>query len=166
MYKIFTITDQPFTAFILKLAKRVLRSELVYFHCTSKLENKPLYFHSDEQILDPLLKEIICYQQLYSEPEICLKSGQKRKEDNSDVLLFEGIRVTTVNHPFDSLTLSQELLEDTDTLIEHMDIVSKRMLFVCDVKELNENPGWFCLGSSNTIAAWLVAQFEARVRYL
>lgn len=95
-----------------------------------------------------------------------LKSGQKGKKENSDVLLFDGIRVTTVNEPFDTLTLSQELLEDTDSLIEHIDVISKRMLFVYDVKELNENPKWFCLGKSNTISAYLVAQFEARLRYL
>ena len=95
-----------------------------------------------------------------------MPSGQKTGGKNADEVFFEHIRVTTVQKPFDTVTLSQQLLSDTDTLVDLMNAIAKGSLFVYPLNNKEDNPGWFNLNSSNTVAGFVVARFEVQLRYL
>ena len=159
-------------AFILKLAKICNDHKKFFFTSKAEGENSYTYYHSSRQILDPLTKKIIFYEHLIPDPVLYVTRESRYTNDfETDEQLLEKLRITHVKQPYDAITVSKDLLEKTDALIDMMNRISKNQMLMHRITanksqdEYKELPYWFSVGGINTISAWVVSHFEARLQY-
>lgn len=172
MHHIFCIESQPFVAFILKLSKICNDRKKFFVTLTNQGQSTFEYYHSNRQILDPLTKQIHFYDILAPDPVLYYtRDSHCIHEFETDELFLEKLRITHVKEPYDGVTVSKDLLDKTDLLLNMMNKITKNQLFQHKITEnkgpndFKQLPYWFSVNGINTISAWVVVHFEMRLQY-
>lgn len=169
--RIFSVENQAFVAFILKLTDSVYNRKKRYFATTIKKNDDFSYFYTSAQILDPLDKDIVgsfknnnmmyyFVNRIDYEEDVC----------NDDEFILKNLRVTQVRQVYDTIVLSSDVLEKTDELIDLMLKISNKAFFTNKIENYpsdgvyKELPAWFDVSHSNTISSWLVSHFEVNLQ--